>query len=155
MFPCLMARNEIPRPLWGDWNSLTRFLSPPSSSASDLALLLVPRPSSLWGLSVPLPHHLLLRAVLPNVRLPSVPRTSARRHFLGPVDRPAVDVSLQLAVGSSRGDHLVCSPAVDPHLPYARRDAPPRPLQQEGAFCVHRPPWTAGGRCGSSTWMSV
>ena len=79
MLPCLMARSEIPRPLGGDWKSLTRVLLSPSSSASNLTLLLLPRPSSLWGLSVPLPHHIRLRALLPNMRLPSVPRTSACR----------------------------------------------------------------------------
>ena len=122
MFPCLMARNEIPRPLGGGWKSLTRVLSLPSSSASDLALLLLPRPSSLWGLSVPLPHHLRLRALLPDVSLPSVPRPSARRRFMGPVARPAGDVSLRVVVVSSRGDHLV-APLLTPisHMRAARR----------------------------------
>ena len=91
----------------GDWKSLTRVLSSPSSSASDVALLLLPHPSSLWGWSVPLPHHLRLSALLPNVSLPSVPRTSVRRRFLGPVARPAGDASIRVIVGYPRCDHLV------------------------------------------------
>ena len=93
----------------GDWKSLTCVLSSPSSSASDVALLLLPCPSSLWGWSVPLPHHLRLSALLPSVSLPSVPRTSARGRFLGPGARPADDVSQRVVVGPPCGDHLAAS----------------------------------------------
>ena len=122
MFPCLMARNEIPRPLGEGWKSLTHVLSLPSSSASDLALLLLPRHSSLRGLFVPLPHHLCLRALLPDVSLPLVSRPSARRRFMGPVARPVGDVSLRVVVVSPRGDHLV-APLLTPisHMRATRR----------------------------------
>ena len=91
----------------GGWKSLTRVLSLPSFSTPDLTLLLLPRPSSLWDLPVPLPHHLRQRALLPNVSLPSVPRTSARRRFMDPVPRPTGDVSLRVVVGSPRDNDLV------------------------------------------------
>ena len=55
---------------------------------------------SMWPL--PLLRHLRLRALLPNVSLPSVPRTSARRRFLDPAARPAGDVLRLLARFSVR-----------------------------------------------------
>ena len=122
MFPCLMARNEIPRPLEGGLKSLTRVLSLPSSSASDLALLLLPRPSSLQGRSVFPSHHLHPNAVLHSVNLPSDPRFFVRGHPLRPGARPVVGALPLVAAEVPCGHHRVASPLTPiVHMRSARR----------------------------------
>ena len=94
---------------WGGWKILTRVLSSPSSSASDLALLLLPHPSSLRGCSVLLPCHRLLNALLPSVSLPSVPHFFVCSRLLGLVTHPADGALLRVAVEVPCGDHFAAS----------------------------------------------
>ena len=109
MFPCLMARNEIPSPILGRVENshprsivtlLPRFRLGASLAASSLL--------PAGPLCFPIPH-LRLNTVLPSVDLPSDLCFFVRGRPLSPVARPDGGAPPLVAVGVPCGDHLVVS----------------------------------------------
>ena len=117
---------------WGCWKILTRVLSSPSSSVSDLVLLLLFCPSSLRGCSVLLPRHRRLNALLPSISLPSVPYFVAHGCLLGPGTRPADGALFRVAVEVPCGDHFVAS-LLNPIAHTARLDVQYEPPKNQFA----------------------
>ena len=97
---------RFPALFLGGWKILTHILLLSPSSASDLALLLLPRPSSLQGCSVLTPRHLRLDAVLPSVNLPTVPCFLFSGYPLSPGARPAGDALPLVTVRAALKNHL-------------------------------------------------